>query len=239
MMKMKSDVSVVLPSYNDRENIIEAIDRISAAVGSRLKEIIIVDDNSPDETWKLVEEYGHPKVRLIRRVNEKGLASALDDGIRAAKGSVVVWMDCDLGLSPEEIPALVSKLDDHDVVIASRYVKGGKDPRPFFRVGLSVILNTYCILFLGWGVRDYTSGFAAVKKEVFDTVSFSRRGFGEYFIEFAYRAKKNKFKIVEVPCAYSIRSGGVSKSDGDIKTLLRLGKDYGVRVLKLRFGVQP
>ena len=93
MMKMKSDVSVVLPSYNERENIIEAIDRISAAVGSRLKEIIIVDDNSPDETWKLVEEYGHPKVRLIRRVNEKGLASALDDGIRAAKGSVVVWMD--------------------------------------------------------------------------------------------------------------------------------------------------
>src|SRR3989338_7397141 len=180
-MKAKSDVSVVLPSYNERENIIEAIDRISAAVGSRLKEIIIVDDNSPDETWKL---------------------------------------------------------DDHDVVIASRYVKGGKDPRPFFRVGLSVILNTYCILFLGWGVRDYTSGFAAVKKEVFDAVSFSRRGFGEYFIEFAYRAKKNKFKIVEVPCAYSIRSGGVSKSDGDIKTLLRLGKDYGVRVLKLRFGVQ-
>ncbi len=238
-MRTKSDVSVVLPSYNERENVIAVVDKISKAVGSRLLEIIIVDDNSPDETWKVVEEYGHPKVRLIRRMDEKGLASALDDGIRAAKGNIVVWMDCDLGLSPEEIPGLVSNLDTYDVAIASRYVKGGKDPRPFFRVGLSVVLNAYCILFLGWGVRDYTSGFAAVKRQVFDTVSFSRRGFGEYFIDFAYKAKKNKFKIIEVPCIYNVRPGGVSKSDGDIKTLLRLGKDYGIRVLKLRFGVQP
>ena len=189
-MKIKSDVSVVLPSYNERENIVEAIERISEAVGSRLKEIVIVDDNSPDETWKVVEEYGHPKVRLIRRMGEKGLASALDDGIQAAEGSIVVWMDCDLGLSPEEIPSLVNQLDNHDVAIASRYVKGGKDPLPFFRVSLSIAINAFCILLLGWGVRDYTSGFAAVKKDVFDKISFSRYGFGEYFIDFAYKAKK-------------------------------------------------
>lgn len=237
-MKTKSDVTVVLPSYNERENIIEAIERISKAVDSRLKEIIIVDDNSPDETWKVVEEYGHPKVRLIRRIDEKGLASALDDGIKAAEGDFVVWLDCDLGLSPEEIPHLLSKLDEHDVVIASRYVKGGKDPRPVFRVSLSVAINAFCMLFLGWGVRDYTSGFAAVRKTVFDTVSFSRQGFGEYFIDFAYNSKKNKFRIIEVPCVYNVRSGGVSKSDGDIRTLLRLGKDYGLRVLQLRFELQ-
>ena len=67
-MKTPCDVSVVLPSYNERENIVEAIDRISKAVDSRLQEIIVVDDNSPDETWKIVEEYNHPKVRLIRRM---------------------------------------------------------------------------------------------------------------------------------------------------------------------------
>lgn len=237
-MKAQSDVSVVLPSYNERENIVEAIERISKAVGPRLKEIVIVDDNSPDETWKLVEDLKHPKVRLIRRIDEKGLASALADGINAAQGSVVVWLDCDLGLSPEEIPNLVQQLDTNDIAIASRYVKGGQDPRPFFRVLLSVAINSFCVLLLGWGVRDYTSGFAAVKKEVFNKISFSRKGFGDYFIEFAYKAKKNKFKIIEVPCVYNVRPGGVSKSDGDFRTLMRLGKDYGLKVLNVRFGKQ-
>ncbi len=228
-------VSVVLPSYNERDNVPEAIERISKALGSQLFEIIIVDDNSPDLTWKVVEELNHPKVKLIRRINEKGLASALDDGIRAAQGDVIVWLDADLGLPPEEIPGLVSKLDKYDVAIGSRYIKGGKDPRPFFRVFLSLMINGFAMLFLGSNVRDYTSGFAAVKKEVFDKVYFSRHGFGEYFVEFAYKAKKNKFKIVEVPCVYSIRTGGVSKSDGDLGTLFRLGRDYGLKVLGLRF----
>ena len=70
-------VSVVLPSYNERDSIVEAINRINNAVGEQLLEIIIVDDNSPDLTWKLLEELNHPKVKLIRRINEKGLASAL------------------------------------------------------------------------------------------------------------------------------------------------------------------
>ena len=239
-MTVNCDVSVVLPSYNERENVVGVIEKVSKAVGSRLKEIIIVDDNSPDGTWQLVEEYGHPKVRLIRRIDEKGLASALVRGINEAMGSYVVWMDCDLGLSPEEIPNMISKLENHnyDIVIASRYVPGGKDPRPSFRVFLSWMINGFSILFLGWGVRDYTSGFAAVHKSVFNVVSFSPKGFGEYFIEFAYKAKKNKLKIIEVPCVYTIRTGGLSKSDGEVRTLLRLGKDYGIRVLKLRLGLQ-
>jgi dolichol-phosphate mannosyltransferase len=229
-------VSVVLPSYNERNNIEGAIERISKSVGSQLFEIIIVDDNSPDLTWKLVEELNNPKVKLIRRINEKGLASALDDGIRAAQGDVIVWLDCDLGLSPEEIPGLVSQLDKYDIAIGSRYVKGGKDPRPAFRVLVSILINLYAMTFLGFGVRDYTSGFAAVRKEVFDKVHFSRQGFGEYFIDFAYNAKKAGYKIIEMPCVYNIRTEGVSKSDGDLGTLFKLGKDYGLRVLKLRFG---
>ncbi|MBT4804635.1 glycosyltransferase [Candidatus Woesearchaeota archaeon] len=229
-------VSVVLPSYNERDSIVEAINRINNAVGEQLLEIIIVDDNSPDLTWKLLEELNHPKVKLIRRINEKGLASSLDDGIRAAQGDVIVWLDADLGLSPEEIPGLVSQLNKYDVAIGSRYVKGGKDPRPAFRVFVSILINLYAMTFLGFGVRDYTSGFAAVRKEVFDKVHFSRKGFGEYFIDFAYKSKKAGYKIIEMPCVYQVRSGGVSKSDGDLGTLFSLGKDYGLRVLKLRFG---
>ncbi len=231
-------VSVVLPSYNERGNVGEAINRICTAVGNELLEIIVVDDDSPDGTWKVVEDLNNPKVRLIRRIGRKGLASALAEGIRATQGNTVVWMDCDLGLPPEDIPGLVSKLADYDLAIASRYVKGGKDGRPKYRVLLSVILNLFAGTFLGFGVRDYTSGFAAVKKEVFNTVSFSRKGFGEYFVEFAYKCQKNKFKIIEVPCVYQIRTSGVSKSDGDVFVLLKYGLQYGLMILKLRFNLK-
>ena len=231
----KQTVSVVLPSYNERDNIEEAIRRISSSLGDKLLEIIVVDDNSPDQTWKLVEDLKLPYVRVIRRINEKGLSSALADGIDSAQGDIVVWLDCDLGLSPEEIPRLVSQLDTHDVAIASRYVKGGKDPRPPLRIFLSVMINLFSASLLGFGVRDYTSGFCAAKRRVFDNISFSRRGFGEYFIEFAYKCQKNKLKITEVPCVYSIRTGGVSKSDGSLWTLLKLGRDYCIRIISLRF----
>ena len=82
-------VSVILPSYNERENIEEAIDRISKALGDQLLEIIIVDDDSPDETWRLVKELNHEKVNLIHRTEERGLASALAIGVAASKGEFV------------------------------------------------------------------------------------------------------------------------------------------------------
>ena len=112
---VESKISVVLPSYNEKDNIKEAIERITTSVGEDLLEIIIVDDNSPDKTWELVQNLNYPKVKLIRRISEKGLSSALDDGIKLSKGKIIVWMDCDLGLPPEEIPNLVKQLEKYDI----------------------------------------------------------------------------------------------------------------------------
>ena len=226
-------VSVVLPSYNERENISEAVERISKSLGDQLHEIIVVDDNSPDETWKVVEGLNNPQVQLIRRMEEKGLASALADGVAAAKGNVVVWMDCDLGLPPEDIPRLVEKLDKYDVAIGSRYTEGGKDLRPKIRAAISTVLNWYSGMLLGFAVRDYTSGFVAVKKPVLDEVRWSRKGFGEYFIEFAHRSRKKGFKIVEVGYVFKDRTEGKSKSSG-IRTMLKYGSQYGMKVFMLR-----
>jgi dolichol-phosphate mannosyltransferase len=231
----KPKVSVVLPSYNERENIEEAIDRITKSVGEKLEEIIIVDDNSPDETWKLVQELNKPKVRLIKRINEKGLASALADGVAAAKGNVVVWMDCDLGLPPEDIPRLVEKLDKYDVAIGSRYAKNGKDLRPAWRAALSTALNIYSSLILGWEVRDYSSGFIAVHKPVTEEIKWDKKGFGEYFVEFAYKCVKKGFSVTEVGYEFKDRVKGTSKSSGDLSTLLKYGLQYGIKVLKVRF----
>ncbi|NOS67627.1 MAG: glycosyltransferase [Candidatus Peribacteraceae bacterium] len=231
-----ASISVVLPSYNERENIVEAVERITETLGVQLFELIIVDDNSPDRTWELVESLHHPKVRLIRRMDKRGLASALADGTNAAKGKYIVWLDCDLGIPPEDIQKLVDRLDEYDVAIGSRYLPGGMDTRHWFRAWLSVVFNFYTRLLLGWDFRDWTSGFAAARREVIERVPLSSTGFGEYFVQWVYECKKRKIRIVEVAYRYGLRKGGVSKTDGSIKTFLKLSVQYAWRVLMIRLG---
>lgn len=235
MDKNKLKVSVVFPSYNESENIEEAIKRVSKSLGKQLYEVIVVDDNSPDQTWKIVQNMLNPRYKVIRRKGERGLASAIARGIDEAKGNVVVWMDCDLGIPPEVVPKLVEKLNWYDVAIGSRYVKGGKDSRSLFRRSVSYLMNLFASLLLGFKVRDYTSGFVAVKKEVLNKVKFSKDGFGEYFIEFAYKCIKNDFKVAEVGYTYRYRTWGVSKLDTSFVTLLKYGMQYAYKIIKVRF----
>lgn len=227
-------ISVVFPSYNESENIVKAIERVAKVLDQSLLEIIIVDDNSPDGTWKIVEELNHPKVKLIRRINDRGLASALAAGIEKAKGDIIVWMDCDLGLPPEEIPNLVEKLGDYDLAIGSRFVGIGRDLRKRWITMSSHLINVIAQLFLGSRIKDYTSGFIAVRREVFNTVKINPKGFGEYFIEFVYRCRKNEFKITEVGYIYGDRAGGVSKSSDNFIIFLKLGFKYFLKILELK-----
>jgi dolichol-phosphate mannosyltransferase len=228
-------ISVVMPSYNERDNIIEAMDRIINALGPSLYEIIVVDDDSPDKTWELVEHYRDPRCTVMRRVDQRGLASALAQGTQKASGEVVVWLDCDLGIHPENIPKLVEKLEGCDIAFGSRYVRGGSDERPFWRGALSVLFNLFAQILLGFRVKDYTSGFAAVRKEVLQTIPLPSTGFGDYFIEWIYKCSKHPFKIAEVGYRYHLRKGGLSKTDSNPFTFLRLGLQYALKVIEVRF----
>lgn len=230
-------VSVVLPSYNERDNMPEALKRITESLGDWLLEIIVVDDNSLDETWKVVQDMNNPRYRAIRRMDERGLASAIARGVVEARGNAVVWLDCDLGIPPEIVPRLVEKLGEYDVAVGSRYVQGGGDPRPFFRTFLSRLLNFYARLLFGHRITDYTSGVAAVRKEVMEKVLWKDNGFGEYFAEFSWRCIRNKLRITEIGLTYAIRKSGVSKSDGSIFVLLKYGIQYGLKMLKWRFTI--
>ncbi|MBI2559337.1 glycosyltransferase [Candidatus Woesearchaeota archaeon] len=234
--KERFKVSVIFPSYNESENIEEAIRRVSKSLGRQLYEVIVVDDNSPDQTWKIVRNMRNPKYNVIRRTKERGLASAIARGIEEAKGNVVVWMDCDLGVPPEVVPKLVEKLKTYDVAIGSRYVSGGKDSRTFFRKSVSYLMNLFASCMLGFKVRDYTSGFAAARKKVFDKVKFSKHGFGEYFIDFVYGCIKGNYRLVEVGYKYKYRKWGVSKLDNSLFTLLKFGIQYAYRIIKIRLG---
>ena len=207
-------VSVILPTYNERGNIQELIKQIYHYTGKDLCEVIVVDDNSPDGTWELVKKLQkkYKNLRLIRRMNENGLPSAVSRGIKESKGNIVLWLDCDFSHPPQFIPKLLEHIERYDVVCASRYVNKGKDARSFIRVLASRITNILANIVLGLKVRDLTSGFYAVRKEVFSEIKLKETGFAEYCIRFTYDAIKKGFKFKEIGYISPYRTKGISKT---------------------------
>jgi dolichol-phosphate mannosyltransferase len=225
-------VSVILATYNERENIEKLITTIMEIVNPF--EVIVVDDESPDGTWKVVESLEFENLKLLKRVGKRGLPSAISDGIQMAGGDVVVWMDCDFSMHPKNIPSLLSSLDNYDVAVGSRYAKGGRDERNLGRILTSWILNRFAGLVLGRSVKDYTSGFVAAKKYVFEDITL-KGDYGEYCIYFLYDVKR-RFKVAEVPYTFTDRTLGKSKTFPSIFSPLRHAWVYGMTVLKARFG---
>lgn len=212
----KTLVSIILPSYNERENLSRLIPAIFAQFqGSHLwdREIIIVDDNSPDGTAAALTNQFGSRIRLIVRKHERGLATAIAEGIRAARGSVVLGMDADGNHDPRHIPALLSGLSASDMVIGSRYVSGGG-----MRIGiqyfLSFVSNSLLYHLLKFPVHDSTSGFYAVRNSVLQRVHLHKvyQGYGDYHLRLVWYAKKMGVSVTEVPVRYAFRHYGQSKS---------------------------
>ena len=227
-------VTVVLPTYDERENIGLLIDRILASVEQPI-EIIVVDDDSPDGTWQVVQEMAaeDSRVRLLRRRQERGLTSALVAGIGLAQGEVIAWMDCDLSMPPEVLPALLEATQTADVAVGSRYIEGGADVGHSLAGRLfSRTINLWASLFLGWGVKDYTSGFMAVRRRVFERITL-RGDYGEYCIDLLARAQRLGFSIREVPYQCVPRLEGESKTATNPLGYIRRGWKYVLTVLKL------
>ncbi len=231
-------VSAILPTFNEKENIENLILTISRQINPP-PEIIVVDDNSPDKTWEIVSQLQSrlPGLKLNRRVGERGLATALMQGIRDASGDIFVWMDCDFSHPPELIPEMLEALEDADVVIASRYVKGGGQKYPFIRDLTSRAFNIYASIFLSFKVRDWTSGFVMLKREVLDKVKIRPlgQGYGEYFVGMLYSALKNGFRIKEIPYKCIYNDNHESKTSTNIFRLLYFGFSYSMCVLELKW----
>lgn len=232
----KVAVSVVLPTYNEKDNIKEMIRQLLYHIKDSA-EIIVSDDNSPDQTWKIVENISKKdkRVRLIRRFKNKGVGPSLWDGIKSAKGKYIVWMDCDLTMPPSLVPKMVNLLKDYDVVVGSRYVKGGKDDRSFVRVVTSRLINWFANIVLNFKIKDYDSGFVAVKREVFNDIKFNPEGHGEYCIEFLYKCTRKGYKVKEIGYVFTERVLGESKTSQYIYSVFLYGLKYVRMILKLRF----
>ena len=226
-------VSIILPTYNERENILATVSGVLQTVGDPV-EVIVVDDDSPDETWKLVEELGDSRVRVVRRRGVRGLASAVNRGIIEASGELVGWMDVDLSMPAGLLSEMVRHAREVPVVIGSRYVAGGGDDRPRFRVMTSRWVNGLASLVLGGGVKDYDSGFIVVRREVFDQVTLLPVGYGAYFIDFIYHCRKRGLAVLELPYTLVDRTAGSSKSMPNLWRFLLQGLGYVLTIFQAR-----
>jgi dolichol-phosphate mannosyltransferase len=227
-------VSIILATYNECENISAIITAIFSSLPDPL-EIIVVDDNSPDLTWKIATDLGDPRVKVIRRVKTRGLASAINRGIIESQGDYIGWMDADMCHPPALLPLMRASLNECDVVIGSRYVKGGKDDRSPSRVLSSRFINRMASLVLGHGILDYDSGFILMHRYVLDSVSLSPTGYGAYFIELIYDCCRKGLKVVELPFTFTERTRGISKSNTNLFQFGIAGLGYVTRILKTRF----
>ena len=164
---MSSDprISIILATYNEKENILDTIHGVLEHIQDPL-EIIVVDDNSPDETWRIASAINDPRIKVLRRVATRGLASAINRGIFELRGTIVCWMDADMSMPPSMLPAMIKKLNEYDIVIGSRYIAGGVDDRARIRVWSSWLINHFASLVLGYGIKDYDSGFIALRRNV-------------------------------------------------------------------------
>ncbi|MHB1488228.1 MAG: polyprenol monophosphomannose synthase [Acidimicrobiales bacterium] len=209
---------VVLPTYNEAENIDEVLRRIRLA-DPRLH-VLVVDDSSPDGTADVAEAIGAEQggVDVLRRPGKAGLGSAYRDGFAwglARDYDVLVEMDSDLSHDPAALPSLIGPVADGvDLVVGSRYVPGGAIPEwSPHRKALSRAGNVYASLMLGLRVKDMTSGFRAYSASILGRIDMDRvraDGYG-FQIEMAYLAAQAGGVVAEVPICFVDRLRGQSK----------------------------
>lgn len=215
-------VLVVIPTYNEADNIRIIVDRLRRAVPAA--EVLIADDNSPDGTGAIADELAgaDSHVHVLHRPGKQGLGAAYLAGFAWAREhgfDVAVEMDADGSHQPEYLPQILDTLADNDLVLGSRYVRGGKVVNwPAHRFLLSRTANLYVRLALGMPVKDATAGFRAYRMPVLDKIdveTVSSQGYC-FQIDLAWRAQRNGFRVAEVPITFVERERGASKMSSTI-----------------------
>lgn len=215
----KSRVSFVFPTYNERDNILKVIPMVKTATikAGFDYEIIVVDDNSPDKTADAINSKfkGDKKIRVIKRIENRGYATAIRTGIEASSGDLIGSFDADYLGPARPLEGMLAAIKDKrvDLLVASRYINaaGGMELR-FRNIAshiFSLILNI-----LGYPLTDNTSGFYLIRRNAlfkldFDQIFF---GYGDCFFRMGYLVKKNNLLIKEVPVFYPKRIYGESKT---------------------------
>lgn len=206
---------VIIPTFNEAYNI-SAIIKAVLAQDPNI-EVLIVDDNSPDGTSKIVEEMKNSKIHLITREKKMGLGSAYVEGFKfALKKSFdfIFEIDADFSHDPEIIPIMLKEIQENDLIIGSRYIKGINVVNwPLRRLFLSFAAAKYVRFITGMPINDPTSGFKCFRREVLENINLDEilsDGYS-FQIEMNFRTWVKKFKIKEIPIVFTDRRSGQSK----------------------------
>lgn len=229
-------VSVVVASYNERENILRLIPQVREALSKNgyEYEIWVVDDDSPDKTAQAVKgEFGKDKrIRISVRKNTRGLGTALKLGIEKSSGEIVASMDADYLGDMSVLSKMLRLLEKKKgrMIVASRYCDGG-GMESSFRNASGWVFNLFLRL-LGFPIWDNTSGFYVIRKEDLLRLGLDKiyYGYGDYFFRLTYSAFKRGYKMVETPVFYPNRSYGESKT-----RLFPMVFGYVFEAIRIRF----
>jgi dolichol-phosphate mannosyltransferase len=231
-----------MPTLNEAGHIAALMAEVGAAARTmaRAVELIVVDDDSADGTADIAArtQVAGATVRVVRRTSDLGLTPSLRAGIAAATHDVIVWMDCDFSHPPDRIPQLLYMLaQGFDLVVNSRYAVGGGEDRSGkggpLQMALSRTLNWSIRFLLEPSFADYTSGFIAVRRPVLDALPL-RGDYGEYFLDFMYRALRHGYRACELPYVAPPRRSGESKTGAHLGDYWRRGRKYLWAVARVR-----
>ncbi len=206
---------VIIPTYNEAENIVKLINEVLAV--NEIIDILVIDDNSPDKTGDLVENLNNIRVNLIRREKKMGLGSAYIRGFKYALEhhyDYIMEMDADFSHNPEKLKLMLEEIKENDLVIGSRYIYGVSVVYwPFRRLLLSYLASLYVRFITGMPIKDPTAGFICYRREVLASINLDRVMSDGYSfqVEIKYRAWLKKFRIKEVPIIFIDRIVGHSK----------------------------
>jgi len=231
----KVSVSVILPTYNEREGICRLIQKILEEIHSMKidAEILIVDDSSPDGTAQTVRKAyaNNPKVRVLSRTDDPSLGASIKDGIKEAQKEYCLFMDADFNHSPTDIARLYACLDRAEIVNGSRFLRGGGMQKAKVRFLGSRFFNWMCRKILGLPVTDILSGFILAPRRRLLSLDMDKifTGYGDFAIRLHYVFKKKKWQVLEIPVNYPQRLAGKSKTK-----FLKHTWQYSMAALKAR-----
>jgi len=214
---MGVNVSIITPVYNERDNLRKFIPKVEKVLSETLNnfEIVIVDDKSPDGSGaialKLANEYDN--IKVLQRPKKMGLGTAYKEGFKLADGRLIVSIDSDLSHDPDILPRMIEEAETVDIVIGSRFVKGGGiEGRSMWRDLLSTLANYFIRTITGYGISDWTSGLRVYRREVWETTMPKVECIKwDFQFESLYKALFDKFTVREIPIIFHERLEGHSK----------------------------
>ena len=228
---------VVIPTYNESKNIVRIIDKIFDVHDSI--EVLVVDDNSPDGTGKLVKAKmtQTDRLHILEREGKMGLGTAYLAGFKYALDNgydYIMEMDADFSHNPEEIPNFLKYIQDYDLVLGSRYIKGVNVVNwPLKRLLLSYFANLYTRIITGMNVKDSTGGFKCFRATALSQINFDEvKSNGYSFqIEMTYRLWKKGARVKEIPIIF------VDRLEGESKMSKKIVYEAIFMVWKLKLGI--